>query len=231
MIKKKLNLRDILRIAEIEGKDIDPKCIGSCFGLCDPSDSRCFDKGSPTCAFSRACLFYTAEFFKIDCKLMKPIELLLKVKEVWKKYEAGYLGDNFENEVQKKVEYSQQNPKMIIDEKVTEKNFKPVESESRERKEKIQELAKMMANDEQPPELKNDVDLMPKSKPGTSLYYAEEFWLKYGGTMKECAKYVESKTNGRGDIAARDIKHWSTFPYRLIKYAEKKYKLVLIDWM
>jgi len=231
MIKKKLNLRDVLRIAEIEGKDIDPKCIGSCFGLCDTNDSRCFDKGIPTCAFSKACLVYTAEFFKIDCKLMKHVELLLKVKEVWAKYEAGYLGDSFENEMQKKVEYSQQNKKMIIDNKVIEKIFKPVESENRERKEKIQELVKMMANDEQPSVLRNGEDLIPKSKQCTSLFYAEEFWLKYGGTMKECAEYVESKTSGRGDIAARDIKHWASFPYRLIEYAHKKYKLVLIDWM
>ena len=35
--------------------------------------------------------------------------------------------------------------------------------------------------------------VQPTAKKGTATYYAESFWLKMGGTIRECAEYVERK--------------------------------------
>ena len=227
-----LTKKDILRISQIEERDIDPKAIGSCFGLVDPRDERCYIKGNGTCVFSKSCLIYCAELLEIDYEGVKPIDLLSKILKMWEMYENKKLDGKLKVKLDERIALTAQGEKAEIEEGVVEELYtnnkvKPVEDgpSTSPVKESVKAIGKKVVKD-----VKN---LEPNSKKGTALYYAEEFWLKEGGTEEECVKYVEEKIGkpGKGKLAVGTIKANGKYPYRMLEIETGKFKLVPIDWM
>lgn len=221
-----LSKKDILRICEIQQADVDPRIIPSCFELSDPREERCFKKGKPKCMFSNACAIFMAELFEIVVNGNEvTIELLSRITEEWEKYENKKLDE-------KKVQ--------ILEEKI----LKTIHSTNIEASEEVQEMIPSSiitgkvstkvkeVSKEVVKNLSKEESLEPRSKRGTAIYYAEEFWLKEGGSEEDCIKYVEERVGKKsGGMAVGTIKHLGLYPYRLVEYEVGKFRLIEIGWM
>jgi len=224
----KLSKKDILKICEIEGRDVDAKSIGSCFGLADPREESCYSKGSPTCAFSKACLIWVSQLFGIKQDL-KPIELLSKVVEMWESYGKEELDPKIKEKLEERMNQSTQMEKVELEDGAGDitpavKMDDTKVPENEKKKEKAKDLTEFAAR-----EVPSDVK--PKSKKGTALYFAEEFWLRHQGTEEACAKYVEEKTGKSGKIAAGSIKAYGMYPFRIVEVDRGVFKMVPVNWI
>lgn len=220
-----LSKKDILRICEIQEVDIDPRSIPSCFGLSDPRDERCFKKGKARCLFSSSCVIFMAELFGLKNIDFVSIQTLSWVTEEWEKYENKKLDDSMVKILEEKILKTIHSTKTEVSEDVKEMVSTSITNVG-EMPLKIKEISKEVAKN-----LPKDNSLEPSSKRGTALYFAEEFWLKYGGTEEECIKYVEEKVGKSGKFSVASIKSTGRYPYRLVEYETGKFRLIAIDWM